>query len=294
MATHAPAAQLRHVTPYLCAHDARAAIAWYTEYFGARLNGDPLSMDGAPFDDTSRVGHCELWFGDSVVYLSDEWPEGGVLSPRTLGGTASSFVLDVPTVADVDAIFDRAVAHGATALRPPSDQFYGARAGQLSDPFGYRWSISSATAPLDDLTDDLSDVPTIAATRGGEGEPFLATELWNEVGYYTIAVPDPARARAFYNGLFGWDLPEPDRTNAGYLGMHNHSTKIPMGVINETAGERATRLFFRVHDLDAAVARVLELGGTVVSADRYDSGGNAVVRDDQGYEFDLWQPAEGY
>ena len=80
-----------------------------------------------------------------MVYLSDQWPEGGVLSPRTRGGT-NSFVLDVPTTAAVDVIFAKVVTNGATSTRPPADQRYGARGGQVIDPFGYSWSISSALA----------------------------------------------------------------------------------------------------------------------------------------------------
>ncbi len=45
---------------------------------------------------------------------------------------------------------------------------------------------------------------------------------------------------------------------------------------------------------EAYAARVRELGGTVVSETTYDSGGNVVCRDDQGREFQLWQPAPGY
>jgi uncharacterized glyoxalase superfamily protein PhnB len=304
MSTHTPNAQLRTVTPYLCVHDGRAAIDWYCEYFGAQLDGQPFSMDGSPFGPDSAVGHATLWFGNSVVYLSDEWPEGGVLSPRSRGGTASSFVLDVPTTADVDAVFDRAVANGATATRPVNDQHYGARAGQLTDPFGYSWSISSANTPSPTASNDAPSgdaIPTIQATRdatnagaaSGGSDRFAAEELWNEVGYYTIAVPDPAKARVFYSELFDWDLPEPENTPAGYYSMHNPSTKVPMGFVGDT-GERNPRLYFRVRDLDAMCERVVALGGLIVQRDGYESGGGAECRDDQGYEFDLWQPAPGY
>lgn len=285
MTTHAPAARLRHITPYLCAKNARAAIAWYQENLGARLEGEPFSMDGSPFDDNSLVGHCELWFGDSVVYLSDEWPEGGVLSPETIGGAGAAFVLDVPTPADVDAVYERAVANGATPQRPPADQFHGARAGWLRDPFGFRWSIASA---LSGEVGADADVPLIEATRGATPAPS-AFQPWNEVGYFTIAVADLDKARAFYGGLFGWDLPAPD---GPYL--HNPSSQLPMGftAVDEAHGEPT--LFYRVRDIGPLLERVRALGGEVVSTDTYDSGPNAVCRDDQGNEFQLWQPAEGY
>ena len=44
-------------------------------------------------------------------------------------------------VPDVDDVYQRAVAAGATAERPVTEQFYGARAGWLVDPWGHRWNI---------------------------------------------------------------------------------------------------------------------------------------------------------
>ena len=52
--------------------------------------------------------------------------------------------------------------------------------------------------------------------------------------------------------------------------------------------------YYRVDDLKAMVARVRDLGGKVVSVAKYESGGNAVCKDDQGTVFQLWQPAPGY
>jgi len=107
--THSPRATKRDVTVYLCAHDAWAAIDWYEDVLGAALQGDVISMEGGVATRDDKVGHCELWFGSSVVYLSDEWPEGGVLSPQTLGGAPFALVLDV---VDADAVYDRAVERG--------------------------------------------------------------------------------------------------------------------------------------------------------------------------------------
>ena len=46
-------------------------------------------------------------------------------------------------VEDVDAVFERALAAGATSLRPVEDQFYGDRSGSFEDPFGHRWSVAT-------------------------------------------------------------------------------------------------------------------------------------------------------
>jgi PhnB protein len=126
------------LTPYLCCTDAAAAIAFYHVAFGAveveRWTGD----DG-------RIGHAELDMQGNPVYLADEHPEIGVVSPTTLGRTPVSFVLEV---ADVDAAVDRAVAAGATVERPVTDNPGGRRAGWIVDPYGHRWNLSAQGAEV--------------------------------------------------------------------------------------------------------------------------------------------------
>ena len=126
--------RLHAVTPYLMVPDARRAVAFYEEVFGARAVSEPIIMDDG------RVGHVEIEIGDSVLMLADEFPEMGLLGPLARGGTSVSLVVYVP---DVDATFALAVELGATAERPPADQFHGSRRGWLVDPFGHRWSIST-------------------------------------------------------------------------------------------------------------------------------------------------------
>jgi PhnB protein len=81
----------------------------------------------------------QLRIGDSVLHVSDEFPEMGVVAPPTLGGSPVVLALDVP---DADAAFTRAVEAGATVRQPVGDMFWGERHGQLEDPFGHRWNIS--------------------------------------------------------------------------------------------------------------------------------------------------------
>ena len=69
--------------------------------------------------------------------LADEFP-GMNKSPGTLGGTAVTFCL---IVADADAAIEKALAAGATLLRPAANQFYGFRSGSVRDPFGHEWMI---------------------------------------------------------------------------------------------------------------------------------------------------------
>jgi len=123
---------------YLRVPDAAAAIDFYEKAFDARERYRLMMGD--------RVGHAELAFGDSCVMLSAEFPEMGVVGPRSLGGTTVTMCL---YVADVDAVVERALAAGATLKRPVQDEFYGDRAGQVEDPFGYVWMIQTR---IEDVT----------------------------------------------------------------------------------------------------------------------------------------------
>lgn len=253
-------ARLHSLTPYLACHPADDAIAWYQEVFGARLLGEPIVMpDG-------HVGHAELRIGDTVFMLADEYPAEGHLGPNTLGGSSVSLMVHVP---DSDATIVRAREHGAELLRPVAVN-HGARQGVIRDPFGHRWMVSTAVEP-DDAP--VEDVPS---------------RRYGDVGYITLEVPDGARARRFFAELFGWDVVaghEPDS-------FHVASITPPAGI--HGGQEPEVRLYFRVDDLDAAVARVRALGGEVLSVAHYPSGGNAECRDDQGVRFDLFRPRPGY
>jgi PhnB protein len=121
------------VTPYLSVDGASAAIDFYRSVFGATERMRMAAPGG-------RIGHAELQIGDSVIMLSDEYPEMDVRGPKSVGGTPVSLNVYVE---DVDAVFGRAVEAGAKPLRPVENQFYGDRSGQFEDPFGHRWSVAS-------------------------------------------------------------------------------------------------------------------------------------------------------
>jgi uncharacterized glyoxalase superfamily protein PhnB len=125
--------QLHTITPYLAVSDARAAIGWYVDVFGARRRGDPW------VDDTGRVGHAEFAIGDSTVMISDEHPELDVLGPQSRGGTTVTLHLGV---ADTDEAIARAAAAGARVERPPADSGVG-RLGVIHDPWGHRWMTNT-------------------------------------------------------------------------------------------------------------------------------------------------------
>ena len=124
------------VTPYLSVKGATEALAFYRRAFGADVTDQMSEEDG-------RIGHAEIRIGDASVYLADEHPEIGFLSPSTLGGSGVMIEL---TVEDVDAVIERAVEAGGTLARPVADQDYGWRNGKLVDPFGHTWLVSSPIA----------------------------------------------------------------------------------------------------------------------------------------------------
>ena len=121
------------VTPYLIIKDAARAIDFYKKVFDA---AELVRMA----DPSGKVGHAEIKIGDSMIMLADETPEMGYRSPQSLGGSPVGIHL---YLSDSDATVEKAVAAGAKLERPVQDQFYGDRSGQIRDPFGHVWTVST-------------------------------------------------------------------------------------------------------------------------------------------------------
>lgn len=155
--------------PYLSVGNAREAIAWYGDTFGAAVVGEVYEMDDG------RIGHAELAIGGGVLYLADEYPELGLKAPDPQA-TSVSLMLHV---ADTDATLERARERGAQVQREPYEN-YGARNATIIDPFGHRWMLSGPV--------------TGAATPIQHGD----------VGYVSVWTPNADRAAAFYGLVLGW------------------------------------------------------------------------------------------
>jgi PhnB protein len=128
------------VTPVLAVEGGVEALDFYERAFGAQER----SRVPVPGD---RIMSLELAIGDSTVMLADEFPEMGVVSPLSVGGTAT--VLQISTD-DVDALWERAVAAGAEVVHPPADGFWGERHGQLLDPYGHKWGLAQHVRDVPD------------------------------------------------------------------------------------------------------------------------------------------------
>jgi PhnB protein len=126
------------LTPILVVSDAHAAIAFYTEAFGA------VEIARIPAPDTRRLLHVRTAVFGSIFVFMDEIPElAGARSrfhtPDRLNGTSVSLHLQV---ADAQRVWQRAIAAGATGVVPLAEQFWGELYGRLKDPFGHEWTIA--------------------------------------------------------------------------------------------------------------------------------------------------------
>lgn len=121
------------VQPYLHVREAAKAIEFYKVVFAA------TEMLRMPQPD-GRVGHAEIRIGETIVMLSDEFPERDVHGPRHFGGSPITLM---HYTEDCDATYKRAIAAGSKSLREPADQFYGDRMAGFEDPFGFQWYVAT-------------------------------------------------------------------------------------------------------------------------------------------------------
>nr|WP_090279266.1 VOC family protein [Mycolicibacterium komanii]CRL75110.1 glyoxalase/bleomycin resistance protein/dioxygenase [Mycolicibacterium komanii] len=351
--------------PYLTVADARRAIAWYGDAFGATVVGEPVEMDDG------RIGHAELVVGDGVFYLADEYPEIGLKAPSPQSVSVSLQL----HVGDTDATLERARRGGAQVQREPYEN-YGARNAAIIDPFGHRWMLSGpvtgtavpiqhgdvgyvsvwvpdaeraaafyghvlgwrydpsthqvtntdqrigifsvdsrqgmlccyAVTDLDgarrsivdgggtvgnirefdfgtvlDATDAAGTAFAVFQPAPATPRPALNGTGPGELSYITYQVPDSAAFKAFYSRVLFWTF-EPGRIDDGWGVRETH----PMSGVAGGNSEAVTVPMWTVADVDAAVARVREAGGTVIDEpSQQPYGKSALCADDQGIRFYL-------
>ncbi|MGH9710649.1 MAG: VOC family protein, partial [Candidatus Acidiferrales bacterium] len=264
------------VTPRLCFKNSAAAVEFYAKAFGATELSRLMEPDG-------RIGHAELLIGNSRITISDEFPDFGTLSAETIGGSPIRIEL---MVADVDAFVHQAVAAGATLVRPVQDQFYGHRSGQIADPFGYRWAVSTVkeTVSPEEMQrryDEMTKQAGTGATEksAGQTKPVAEAESRKRTkdasdavpfireGFHTITpyilVGGAAKFIDFMEEAFGavekGRVPMPN----GKI-MHAEvklgDSMIELSDGNEQYAPSPVALHFYVEDVDASYARAMEAG----------------------------------
>lgn len=254
------------VTPYLSVADGQAAIDWYTTALGARLHDEPIVMDDG------RVGHAELVVNGGVLYLAASFPEMGLVAPEAGANTSVTLHL---TVADVDATLQRTLDAGATLERPATDNPYG-RGASFVDPFNHRWLLHAdppRRSPRADTTPDTA-----------EGSPRAA-----EVSYLTARVPDVDRARAFYGSVLGWTFTAGRVENGWEVDNAQPMFGLWGGTEADPSDGPELVPMYRVADIEGAVRRVRDAGGTSTDVEPQSYGLMAECTDDQGAHFYLGQ-----
>jgi uncharacterized glyoxalase superfamily protein PhnB len=145
------------LTPYIMVSDARRAIDWYVQIFGAERRGEPhVNADGT-------IGHAEVGIGDAVLMLSepsDIWPDVPVKAPDNPATFSHTLHLEVE---DVDGTTERARRGGASVEREPTDQPYG-RGSVIVDPFGHRWILLRPPARATRLRQAIPDQLNLVVT----------------------------------------------------------------------------------------------------------------------------------
>ena len=119
------------VTAHITIRDGRAkdAIDFYRRAFGAEEQMRHASDDG-------RLMHAHLQINGGSLMMHDDFPEHSGGPAKEPAGTILHLEVD-----DADEWWNRALEAGAEVKFPLDDQFWGARYGQLTDPFGHTWSI---------------------------------------------------------------------------------------------------------------------------------------------------------
>jgi PhnB protein len=121
--------QLSGLTPCLTVDGAAAAIDFYKAAFAAE------EVSRSPAEDGKRLMHAHVRINGGDLFLWDFFPEYGMAK---IAPAANVVHIEV---GDADAWWERAIAAGATIAMPIDNQFWGARYGQLKDPFGHTWSV---------------------------------------------------------------------------------------------------------------------------------------------------------
>jgi predicted enzyme related to lactoylglutathione lyase len=207
--------------------------------------------------------------GWDIAERSPDGPWADILGLSMHAGLWAGPVDRVPTpgvrlshrVADIHAAVAKIQALGGTASEPRREA-YGWTADCYDDQ-GNGFSLHESAA----------DVPRIEGSRPGD------------ISYITVSPGDEVAASRFYGELFGWEF----QSGLVERGLQVDST-LPMTGFWGGEGRQTISLMFWVEDIEAAVNRVREFGGTASDPERQPYGLSSECVDDQGLAFYLHQP----
>ena len=237
------------VTPYLITKPAAELADFVKEAFGAVESFRTSGPGGV---------HCEVRIGDSTVMIVG----GPTLDPQF---AAIHFY-----VPDVDEVYARAVAAGATSLMEPSDQEYGERLAAVTDVGGNEWYIAK---PFD--TTPIPDLHSVT------------------LYFHPIGAP---KFIDFLEKAFGAEVVERHQSDTGFVyhaKMRLGDSIVEMGEAHEQWQPMQSAIYMYVEDVDAAYRDALNAGATSVMqpTDQHYGDRSAAVRDEYGNTWHLatWQ-----
>ena len=126
------------VTPNLTFKDARKALEFYKNAFGAVETFVMLGPGG------KGLMHASVKIGNSNVMLGDERPGAGARGVESTGSPVAFYVY----VENSEAAFKKAVSSGAAVVLPMQDSYWGDRIGTVKDPFGFSWTFATHTKDI--------------------------------------------------------------------------------------------------------------------------------------------------
>jgi len=237
------------ITPYLLVNGADDLIAFMQDALGAELQERHPAPDG-------RVMHASLRIGNSTIELGDP---GEAYEPF---GSAMHLYID-----DIDNLYARALAAGATSTHPPTDQQYGDREAGVKDRWGNVWYMATHQ-------EDVSEEEFQRRLAGGGGKPHKEPGVGpRPEGYSTITPYLHAKgARSlitFMENAFGAKvehLTEMPGREVAHAGVRIGGSMIELGEARESTGQMRAAIHLHVPDADATYERALRAGAKSVSA----------------------------
>ena len=171
---------------------------------------------------------------------------GGAMSMEPAAGHPSHFIGYIYTQ-DVDAVAARAVELGGQVLYPPMDIPGIGRFAVLQDPMGAHFSA-------------LTTLPTTA--HAPETDIPYGCVSWSE-----LTTDDPEKSSAFYSQLFNWEQMASDVAEMPDYKIFVQGESMLAGLwkAEQEGMPSAWTFYFNVEDIDASVAQIAELGGTLIT-----------------------------